>query len=645
MDDAADKEHPPADFNKIDLSQLQGFSFGTQWTQDKSSPASGRDGGDRPRRDERRDAYPGGPPNRKDRRSFQKPNGDLPPSGDRHPAAGRYEGGDDRGQRRPAGGPGDDRRRGAPREVGPYLSPYFSVIFYPEDASFTALAKTIRASCRTIELFEIARTVLGKPERFTVLVARKSPGTEGGEAPRAEAEPAAKAAPFYLSVPDSVPFESEQAAVAHALNQHLNLFFTRAEVEVEPPKGNFQVVNRCTITGELLGPPNYHRYAEIVQQHHAEKVSRMPLEAYRTRIESVRDPEVIKQWLEKMKKVTRYTWKDASAAVASVPAAAAAGEAAPSAPPSADVAEEAPAPAAPSAAASGEAAAPETLVPPVDNPVPAAPPAEAAAASAPALSFDTLDEARNHLLTHARDKIVRPTGTARFHGRALESLPAGEIRRAVEGEWERQCRFPLDTANALRGRLRREHFTIFKKGSKGVSYVCAVKRKFRVPGQVFAESIGTLITFIEHHPMVKASGLVEKFLGLVQPAPAAAGETAPEPAFTAEQRDKIGRLQGDVRWLVHEGYVTEFIDGTLYAPPPVVEARKREIEAEEQDPENFPERPNPSATAEDSPRRSPVGGEDGPPPAQAHPAENPAPSPPVASTPEPGSTEEPPAAV
>jgi hypothetical protein len=245
----------------------------------------------------------------------------------------------------------------------------------------------------------------------------------------------------------------------------------------------------------------------------------------------------------------------------------------------------------------------------------------------PAPSFDTLDEAKSHLLNHARDKAIRATGTARFHGREIDGLPAGEIRRAVEGEWERQCRFPLDTANALRGRLRREHFTIFKKGSKGVSYVCAVKRKFRVPGQAFADNIGTLINFIESHPMVKASGLVEQLLGFAVPAAPAAGAPAAEAGLTPEQREKIGRLQGDVRWLVHEGYVTEFIDGTLYAPPPVVEARKREIEAEEQDPENFPDRP---AQPDDPPRRSPVRGEDGPPaeptsvPVSAEPAPAPA---------------------
>jgi hypothetical protein len=58
-------------------------------------------------------------------------------------------------------------------------------------------------------------------------------------------------------------------------------------------------------------------------------------------------------------------------------------------------------------------------------------------------------------------------------------------------------------------------------------------------------------------------------------------------------------------WLVHEGYVTEFIDGRLFAPPPMVEARKKEVESAEHDPENFPEvqadTPAPAAPAAESP--------------------------------------------
>ena len=58
--------------------------------------------------------------------------------------------------------------------------------------------------------------------------------------------------------------------------------------------------------------------------------------------------------------------------------------------------------------------------------------------------------------------------------------------------------------------------------------MCAVKRKFRVPGQAFADNIGTLINFIESHPMVKASGLVEQLLGFAVPAAPAAPRPAPK---------------------------------------------------------------------------------------------------------------------
>jgi hypothetical protein len=575
MDAPDSKDQSPADFNKLDLSQLQGFSFGTQWSQEK--PGSSERGGGRGGSDDRRDA---GAPDRRDRRGFRRP-GPFPDSGPRE--GGRPAGGggpedrrsqgqgfrDPRGPRRefadrgPRGGGGFGGR--PMPERGPYESPYFSATFYPEDTSFATLAQTIRKSCRTVELFEIARTVVAKNDRFIVVLAPRAAGER--VAPGAESTPAVRPV-VHVSVPDGLPFESDEAAVAHVLARHLDSFFTKAEVEVEPPKGNFLVINRCGLTGELLGPPNYHRYGQILQQHYAAKVgSRLPFEAFKNRIETVRDPEVVKQWLDKMRRTVRYTWKVAAPA--------------PAAPPAEPVSESAP--------ASADVAAPEAAAPVAEAPV--------------VPSFDTLEDARLHLLTQARDKVVRTSESVRFKGQLIETLPPGEIRLAVEGALERQRRFPLDTANALRGRLRREHFTIFKKGSKGISYVCAVKRRFRVPGQTFADSIGALIAFIESNPMVRAGELPAKFLGITPvatPSPSEGPEAVPA-GPSAEDRARVARLQGDLLWLVREGYVTEFIDGRLFAPPPMVEARKKEIEAEDHDPENFPEAaPAAAAAGEDA---------------------------------------------
>jgi hypothetical protein len=413
----------------------------------------------------------------------------------------------------------------------------------------------------------------------------------------------AKPGPLYMSMPDHLPFDTEDAAVQHALSNNLGAFFDMQEVEVDPPKGSYPIINKCGVTGELLGPPNYHRYQQILQQHYAAKIKGMSFDRFRDSIVSVREPEVAAAWLEKMKKAVRYTWK----------------------PPVAR-------PAKPAAESAAPAAEPDATVPPVaDNNVPvesaaapAAPAAEpsAPAEAAPAISFDSIEDARLHLLTNARDRVVRTVESVRFHGKNIEKLPPGEIRRALEGHVERQRRFPLDTANALRGRLRREGFTIFKKGSRGVSYVCAVKRRFRVPGQVFSDSIAALIDFIEKHPMAHVKDLPKQYLGidpaaLQAPAPASPEAGAPADAATPsqapfvalppEQAEKLRKMSNDLRWLVMEGYVTEFSDGKLFAPPVMAPqaAKKAESGEDEHDPVDFPDAPAPAASAS-TPAPAPV---------------------------------------
>jgi len=50
-------------------------------------------------------------------------------------------------------------------------------------------------------------------------------------------------------------------------------------------------------------------------------------------------------------------------------------------------------------------------------------------------------------------------------------------------------------------------------------------------------------------------------------------------------------MSNDLRWLVMEGYVTEFSDGKLFAPPVMTPhaAKKAESGEEDHDPVDFPE--------------------------------------------------------
>ena len=370
-------------------------------------------------------------------------------------------------------------RRDFQRQAPAPFRPIVQVSLYPEDGPFKLLGNAIRNSGRTYELFEIARLILEKAERFVVVVH-----------PLPEAQPQA----LFISLPDNMPFESEEAALAHVFSSNIANFFDIQEVEVEPPKGNFLMVNRCGITGELLAPPNYHKYQQILQAHYAARCSNMSYDRFLSRIESVREKEAIDQWIEKMKKQTRYKLKE-----------------------------------------------------PIEG--------------APA-EYDTLESARFTLVMHAKEKLVRVVQNARFEGRIVDQMPNGPIRKSIETIVAEQRRFPLDTANNLRGRLRRMGFSVYKKGSKGISYVCAIRRNFRKVGETFAESIQQLIEFIEAHPGFPASDLPKEYLGAQ--IPAEGGEAALPP----QDQERLKQLRTDLRWLITSGYVTEYSNGKLFAPPP-----------------------------------------------------------------------------
>ena len=76
-------------------------------------------------------------------------------------------------------------------------------------------------------------------------------------------------------------------------------------------------------------------------------------------------------------------------------------------------------------------------------------------------------------------------------------------------------------------------FNLYKRGSKGVSYVCAVKRNFRSPDSTFSDSVQGLIEFIEQHPNIPVPRLAQEYLGIEPPRP-----KADKPAAKSSQPDE-----------------------------------------------------------------------------------------------------------
>jgi hypothetical protein len=550
----SDKDSPAAQEGGLDLNALSQLDFGPNWATGRKESSSGGKGkpfaSDRGQRSAP-DKGRGGRPDRRDSKG-------RPP----------YKGGSgersfgDRGRGDSRRGSADQRHAAA-KPVEAEFVPIVEVNFYPQDDAFDALVARLRANYRTYELFELVRLILAKPERMVVAVAALADVKSGG-----------KRSLMYYSVPDNLPFLEEDAAVEHVMANYLDRFFSVETVEVEPPKGNFVVVQRCGVTGELLGPPNYHRYAGFVQEHFSKRINGMSFERFQAKIETLKDPESVSSWIEKMKQGFRYTEILPEVESAQNP----------------EAGEEA-----------GESA----------------PVREAAV-------FDDRDAVKRYLLNHRKADLIGSAEWIRMDGKALEALPAGPLKRSIETVYEKQKRFPLETANNVRGRLRRENFTIYKRGSKGASMVCAVKRKFRDPKTVFSDSIIQLIGFIEEHPMVHAHDLPERFLGLEpmkMPVPVAkdidedehAVAKTSEPTLKPEDAQRLLELSRDLKWLVSEGYVSEYGDGRLFVHPPatVVKAKEKVKESkpkaavgkkaqapvvpESTDTKAEPEKPQPSA--------------------------------------------------
>ena len=269
--------------------------------------------------------------------------------------------------------------------------------------------------------------------------------------------------------------------------------------------------------------------------------------------------------------------------------------------------------------------------------------------------FETSDAAKNYIAQKKADELVRVYEQARLNAANIEFMPYGRIRRNIEETIRREKRFPMATANNMRGKLRRGGFAVYKRGSKGFAFVSTIKRKFLFEGESLADVPQKIFDFLLLNPAIKISEFPYKFLGIEAPKPAA--EAAPEPApetqaepapeaqpeanveaqpeaqaatqpeakiaeganeaevLDDETKSRINSALGELGWLISEGYVVEYSDTTLQANPYLPKPKDKSQPAP--DGENVPN-DEPIAAAQEQPAESE---EQAPEPVQEQPAE------------------------
>jgi len=213
--------------------------------------------------------------------------------GERRGAGGPPRGGSKFGDRNGGFGRRDDRREPERRDA-PAPLPEISVTFLPDENGVESLARQIKMTGRAYPLFDIARLILQKPERYTVkLAVQKKPD-------------GAIAHALFVCALDETPWLSEDEAVAHVLKNHFATFYQAERTAIEPPKGRYTFVAQCGVSGVILGPPNHHDYQNQLRKLHTERFSRMPFDMFKSRVKIVKDGEVVKKWVEEQSFKTEY---------------------------------------------------------------------------------------------------------------------------------------------------------------------------------------------------------------------------------------------------------------------------------------------------------------------------------------------------
>ena len=263
---------------------LSSFALGPAWAratgsgqQERATKAEPRSGDRPPRRDDRGSDERRGGGGGRDR---DRDGGGRGRDGERRSPQGR-------------GGKWEDRRNGPPRqeEVGPAEG--VRVTLSPDAQAVHLIGKEIHQVARVYPLFDVAKILLAERARCRAVF----------EAPEPHG-------PLVRGKLDDSVFLTREEAVRHLWQSELKEQLIEEEtIDVDPPTGNFQLVAKCGLSGEWLGPPNFHAYQVNLRRLHRERFSNMPFASYSAKVRTERGKEAVNAWMETMKRKTRWRIK------------------------------------------------------------------------------------------------------------------------------------------------------------------------------------------------------------------------------------------------------------------------------------------------------------------------------------------------
>jgi hypothetical protein len=166
-------------------------------------------------------------------------------------------------------------------------------------------------------------------------------------------------------------------------------------------------------------------------------------------------------------------------------------------------------------------------------------------------TFSSATDTERHFRSHYLEGLIKTPAETIIGGVASRRLPDRILNRAVEDAWVRETRSPSAMMQELAGRLRQNGLHVFRH-RRGMLFVSPIRTQGFAHEQAgVSQSVNAILQALAGTAVINRKQLFEKLIGDV-------------PTEDVEPR-KLA-FASDLRWLINEGYVIEFNDGSLDLP-------------------------------------------------------------------------------
>ena len=168
----------------------------------------------------------------------------------------------------------------------------------------------------------------------------------------------------------------------------------------------------------------------------------------------------------------------------------------------------------------------------------------------PAQTFNTEAEAERHFREKYLPALITETPEAEIDGVTSRRLPERGIARLIEDAWSVEVRSPSSVMQELAGRFRGTGLQIFRH-RKGMLFVSPIRLK-PIDESAVSDSVRQILETLKASPRINRKELAEKLI-------------APEIELVEAEKTKLS-LASDLHWMIREGHVIEFNEGSLDLP-------------------------------------------------------------------------------